>query len=197
MAVAITRREHSAGDLRRAAAASRDAKAARRMLALALVMEGASRREAAQACGMDRQTLRDWVHRYNGEGLAGLHDRPRGRSRSRLTVEQLAELAAVVEAGPDIAVDGVVRWRRVDLKVLIEERFGVQYHERTVGKLLRQLGFRRLSPRPVHPKADPEAQEAFKKTSPPWPRRPCPATPGASPSRCGSRTRRASARKAL
>jgi len=197
MAVAVTRREHSASDLRRAAAATKDAKAARRMLALALVMEGASRQEAARACGMDRQSLRDWVHRYNAEGLAGLHDRPRGRSRSRLTVEQQAEFAVVVEAGPDIAVDGVVRWRRVDLRALIEERFGVRYHERTVGKLLRQLGFRRLSPRPMHPRADPEAQEAFKKTSPPWPRRPCPTMPKASPSRCGSRTRRASARKAL
>jgi transposase len=197
MAVAISRREYSASDLRRAAAASKDAKAARRMLALALVMEGASRQEAARACGMDRQSLRDWVHRYNAEGLAGLHDRPRGRSRSRLTVEQVAEFAAVVEAGPDVVVDGVVRWRRVDLKALIEERFDVRYHERTVGKLLRRLGFRRLSPRPVHPKADLQAQEAFKKTSPPWPRRPCPTTPGASPSRCGSRTRRASVRKAL
>jgi len=196
MAVAITRREHSAKDLRRTAAAAKDAKAARRMLALALVMEGASRQEAARACGMDRQSLRDWVHRYNGEGLAGLSDRPRGRSRPRLTGEQEAEIAAVVEAGPDVAVDGVVGWRRVDLKRLIGERYGVEYHERTVGKLLNRLGFCRLSPRPVHPKADPAAQEAFKKTSPPWRRRPCPTMPGASPSRCGSKMKRASARKA-
>ena len=62
----------------------------------------------------------------------------------------------------------MVRWRRVDLRDLIDRRFGVRLHERTVGKLLRRLGFRRLSVRPRHPQSDPAAQEAFKKTSPPW-----------------------------
>ena len=70
----ITRTELSATDLRRAAARSRDGHAARRMLALALVLEGKSRWEAAESCGMDRQTLRDWVVRYNEGGLAGLLD---------------------------------------------------------------------------------------------------------------------------
>jgi transposase len=69
-------------------------------------------------------------------------------------------------AGPDPAVDGVVRWRRIDLQRKIETRFGVKMHERTVSKQLAALGFRRLSVRPPHPKSDPEAQEAFKKTSP-------------------------------
>ncbi len=63
MAVAVTRRELSAGDLRCEAKRCRDAAAARRMLALALVLEGSSRGEAARHAGMDRQTLRDWVHR--------------------------------------------------------------------------------------------------------------------------------------
>src|SRR3982750_1757603 len=82
MTVAITRKEPGAVELRREAARCRDARAARRMLALALVLEGASREEAARAAGMDRQTLRDWVHRYNAEGLPGLHDRHRsGRKR--------------------------------------------------------------------------------------------------------------------
>ncbi len=76
MAVEITRGELSAAELRRAAGQSKDAKTARRMLALALVLEGRSRTEAAESCGMDRQTLRDWVHGYNAEGLAGLTDRP-------------------------------------------------------------------------------------------------------------------------
>ena len=71
----ITRTELSAMELRRAAARSRKADAARRMLALALVLEGKSRKEAAESCGMDRQTLRDWVIRYNAEGLTGLSDR--------------------------------------------------------------------------------------------------------------------------
>ena len=165
IAVAITRTDLTATELRATAARSRDAQAARRMLAIALVVEGVDRKTAAETCGMDRQTLRDWVHRYNAEGLAGLANR-RGASRpSRLAPAQVAELVSWLEAGPDPAVDGVVRWRRQDLRARIAERFGVELHERTVGKYLAALGYRRLSVRPRHPKADPETQDAFKKTS--------------------------------
>jgi transposase len=160
---AITRRELSAGELRREAKRCRDAAASRRMLGLALVLEGYSREEAARHAGMDRQSLRDWVHRYNEEGLAGLRDRPRSGRKPRLAPEQTAELAAVVDQGPDPERDGVVRWRRVGLKALIEARFDVELHERSVGKLRRRLGFARLSVRPKHPSSDPDAQEAFKK----------------------------------
>src|SRR3954470_17745292 len=196
MTVAITRKEPGAVELRREARRCRDTAASRRMLALALVLEGASRAEAARAAGMDRQTLRDRVHRYNEEGLAGLRDRPRSGRRPRLTPEQEAELAAAVERGPDPDRGGVVRWRRVDLQALIEARFAVRRHERTVGKVLRRLGFARLSVRPRHPKADEAAQEAFKKASPSWWRRRCPSTPAASRSRSGSRMRPASASRA-
>src|SRR4051812_20216521 len=193
MTVAITRRELDAGGLRREAGRCRDARAARRMLALALVLEGASRAEAARAAGMDRQTLRDWVHRYNEEGLAGLRDRHRPGPRPRLTPEQEAELEGVVERGPDPERDGVVRWRRVDLKALIETRFTVRLHERSVGKGRRRLGFPRLSVRPRHPKADEAAQAAFEKASPSWCARRSPSAPAASRSRSGFRMRPASA----
>jgi transposase len=166
MTVALTRRELSADDLRREAARCRDAKAARRMLALALVVEGASRADAARCAGMDRQTLRDWVHRYNAQGLAGLADRSHPGPTPRLTPEQQAALAEIVENGPDPEVDGVVRWRRVDLKAVIEQRFGAQLHERSVGKILRRLGFARLSVRPKHPSSEPETQDTFKKLRP-------------------------------
>src|SRR5881397_734326 len=196
MTIAITRREPGAGELRREAARCRDARAARRMLALAPVPEGSSREEAARHAGMDRQTLRDWVHRYNAEGLPGLRDRPRSGRRPRLTPEQEAELAAAVERGPGPDRDGVVRWRRIDLKALIEARFAVRLHERSVGKVLRRLGFSRVSVRPRHPKADAAAQAAFKKASPSWSRRRCPSTRAASRSRSGSWTRPASAGRA-
>jgi transposase len=196
MTVGITRKELGAVELRREAGRCRDARAARRMLALALVLEGSSREEAARHAGMDRQTLRDWVHRYNEEGLAGLRDRPRPGRRPRLTAAQEAELAAAVERGPDPERDGVVRWRRIDLRALIEARFAVRLHERSIGKVLRRLGFARLSVRPKHPKADEAAQAAFKKASPSWSRRRCPITPAASRWRSGSRTRPASASRA-
>ncbi len=136
------------------------------MLALALVLEGVDRRKAAETCGMDRQTLRDWVHRYNAEGLAGLSNRRGGARPRRLDPGQVAELVSWLEAGPDPVTDGVVRWRRQDLRARIAGRLGIELHERTVGKYLAALGYRRLSVRPRHPKADPDAQEAFKKTSP-------------------------------
>ena len=164
--IVITRMELTAVEVRRAAGRSKDARAARRMLAIALVLEGVDRATAAETCGMDRQTLRDWVHRYNAEGLAGLVNRTVPQRARRLAPEQLAALAAWVEADPDPVRDGVVRWRRRDLQHRIKAEFGVVLHERSVGKQLAALGFRRLSVRPQHPKSDPEAQVAFKKTSP-------------------------------
>ena len=140
----------------------------RRILALAMVLDGASRTEAAEACGMDRQTLRDWVHRYNEQGIAGLEDRARPGQPPTLTTEQMAELKALVVQGPEPERDGVVRWRCADLRAVIGERYQVTLHERTVGKLLRRLGLTRLQPRPYHPKKDAEAQAAFKKTLPAW-----------------------------
>jgi transposase len=190
VAVAITRTELTAADLRGAAARAKDADAVRRMLALALVLEGRSRAEAAEACGMDRQTLRDWVHRYNAEGIGGLSDRrPPGR-KPHLTPDQQAEVAGWVERGPDLETDGVVRWRRVDLRARIERAFAVRLHPATVGKLLRKLRFRRLSVRPQHPRSDPAAQEEFEGGLPIWPAPRCPRRPGASRSRSGSPMRR-------
>ena len=165
-AVAITRMEMSAADLRAAAKRSADAKQASRILAIAMVLDGFSREDAARLCGMDRQTLRDWVHRYNKAGLDGLADRARsGRPASLSWVEQ-GKVASWVEQGAEPARDGVVRFRRIDLRDRIATEFGVELHERSVGKLLRRLGYRRLSVRPQHPQADPAAQETFKKTSP-------------------------------
>lgn len=164
-AVEIARRDLTAQQLRDETGRIRDGRVVRRMLAIALVLEGVGRKTAAESCGMDRQTLRDWVHRYNEEGISGLVDRKGGGARPRLSPEQQAQFVAWVEEGPDPERDGVVRWRCADLQARIEAAFGVKLHERTVGKHLAKHGFRRLSVRPEHPNADPAAQEAFKKTS--------------------------------
>ena len=156
---------YTPSELRRLAASTKDANQSRRLLAVAAAQDGMSRAEAAKIGGMDRQTLRDWVHRFNAHGPAGLKDSYRRGNPRRLSVAQQAELAQIVETGPDAAVDGVVRWRRVDLQRVIEERFGVEYHERTVGKLLKALGFSHVSARPRHPKQDGAVIQAFKKTS--------------------------------
>ena len=191
--VEITRLDRTAGELRKLASSTGDGDVVRRLLAIALVLDGADRQSAAQACGMDRQTLRDWVHRYNDEGVEGLVSRKSPGVPARLRQDQKQRLAELVEAGPDIETDGVVRWRRADLARKIREEFGVDYHERTVGKLLASLGYVRLSVRPQHPKSEPEVQEAYKKTSP----QPCATvfrnTRTASRSKSGSRMKHGSA----
>jgi transposase len=153
-AAVLLRSDFSASTLRRLAATSRHANQSRRLLSLAAVLDGMSRDAAARIGGMDRQTLRDWVHRFNEHGPDGLKD-IRGKGHApRLSADQIAAFATIVETGPDRAVDGVVRWRRIDLKRVIEERFGVVYHERTIGKILKQIGFSHISARPHHPAQD-------------------------------------------
>ena len=129
MAVAITWTDLASRELHAAGSRSHDARAARRMVAVALVPWGApTASRQPQSCGMDCRALRDWLHRYNEEGLEGL--------------------AALVRAGPGPETHGVVGWRRVGLQREIERRLGVTMQERTAGRQFAALGFRRLSVRP-------------------------------------------------
>jgi len=160
------RDDYDAGSLRDLAKRSRDPRQIRRLLALAAVYDGMSRADAAKVGGMDRQTLRDWVHRFNAAGPEGVRNRAGAGRPRRLTEVQMRELAEIVETGPDPVTDGVVRWRRIDLKRVIEERFGVIYSERAVSDLLGRLSFSYISARPQHPRPAQRVLEGFKKTSP-------------------------------
>ena len=164
-AVEITRLDHSAAELRDFAAKSNDAAQVRRLLALAHILEGQSRHVAARQAGMDRQTLRDWVHRYNEKGVPGLRSIRSGGHPSSLTAAQMAELKELTIKGPDPDLHKVVRWRCVDLRDEVARRFTVTVTERTFGKWMRKLDLTRLQPRPFHPKKDAAAQEDFKKNS--------------------------------
>jgi len=175
--VEITRLDHTASELRALAAKCVDGAQVRRILALAMVLEGRPRQEAAVLNGMDRQTLPDWVHRYNELGIAGLKSRKSGGREPYLTPEQMAELRNLVIDGPDPQIHEVVRWRCVDLQAEVARRFSVEVHESTIGKWLGGLGLTRLQPRPVHPKKDPAAETTFKKTSTLWCALPSPAPP--------------------
>ena len=192
----ITRMDRTSAELRALSNRCRDGAQVRRILALAMILDGRSRTEAAELNGMDRQTLRDWVHRYNACGIGGLKSRRKPGRAPLLTPLQKAELRDVVVAGPDPEIHGVVRWRCVDLQAEVERRFSVKVHVNTIGVWLRDLGLTRLQPRPVHPKKDPEAETTFKKTSSAWSK---PPSSGPRPSarwKSGSRTKPASGRKA-
>ena len=197
MAVAIMRGDLSASELRQAAARCDDSAQARRALALALVLEGKSRTEAARSAGMDRQTLRDWVHRYNEDGLEGLKNRPNlGAPPRKLAAAQEKLVAEWVRQGPDPERHQVVRWRLIDLRDEIASKFGVALHERSVGKLLARLKFGHISARPRHPEQDAAAQAAHKKTSPASSRPPSHSTPGTNQSNSAGRMKPGLASKA-
>src|ERR671917_1459634 len=163
MAALAIRQDYEPADLRRRAAREGDRRAALRLLAIANALEGMPRAEAARLAGMERQALRDAVLRYNAEGLAGLHDRPRSGRRPRLNEEQRAALRQLVLDGPEVEATGVSAWTLAELCREVEGRWGVSYHPGHMGKLMRRLGLSWQKARPSHPKADAAAREAFAK----------------------------------
>ena len=191
MTIQITRTEFPAAELRHRARVASDPDQARPLLAIASILDGASRTDAAKSAGMERQTLRDWVHRFNAEGVDGLKDRQRSGRKPLLKEEQRAKLDEFVETPPDPVKDGVVRWRCNDLKAKIKTLFGVEISGRSVGRILRQRKFRRLAPRPKHPKADEVLQQTSRTILPGSYGKACRSMPRPSPSKSGSRMKRA------
>jgi len=160
-AVSITRLDLTASELRKAPSGEKDSAAARRILALALVLDGVDRKTPAETCGMDRQTLRDWVHRYNAAGLAGASQSQIARSGIKTHGAAASRVGRACRGRSRPSGAWCRAWRRVDLRDELQRRFSVALHERSAGKVLAKLGYRKLSVRPRHPKADEEAQEAF------------------------------------
>ena len=167
------REDYGARELRVQARVSRDADQTRRLLALAAIYEGASRGAAAAIGGVQRQTVRDWVAAFNAHGPAGLIDGKAPGQRPLLNPEQRQMLKRIVEDGPDPAVDGVVRWRLIDLAQWIFAEFSIAISKQTLSRMLRQMGYRKLSARPRHHAQDLAAPAVFKKALPPaWQRSP-------------------------
>ena len=134
-AIAV-RADFSSQKLRRLATRVRDAAQARRLLAIAAVLDGAAREEAAKIGGMDRQTLRDWVIRFNDQGPDGLINKSSPGAPGKLSKEHKAFLARLVEEGPIPAIHGVVRWRACDLIMRLHEEFGISVSDDTVYRAL-------------------------------------------------------------
>ncbi len=168
----VVRTDYTSGDVRWVARRVKNASQARRLLAIAAVLDGSSRQQAAKIGGMDRQTLRDWVIRFNAQGPDGLVNKSLPGAPGKLTDEHKAFLTRLVEEGPIPAVDGVVRWRACDLIMRLHEEFGISVSDDTVYRALKDLGFSHLSARPKAYKQDADALAAFKKTFPPAWRKP-------------------------
>ena len=157
------RTDYTAGEVRRFARRAKDGAQARRLLALAAVLDGASREEAAKIGGMDRQTLRDWVIRYNEQGPDGLINIPSPGAPPKLDDTQKAFLRRIVEEGPIPAIHGVVRWRACDLIMRLHDEFGLAVSDDTIYRALKDLGFSHVSARPKAYKQDADAMAAFEK----------------------------------
>lgn len=151
--------------LRRLAKASRHAGQARRLLALAAICDGGSRGDAACIGDVGRQTVRDWVLRFNARGPEGLIDAKAPGHQATLGAAERRALREVVEAGPIPAVHGVVRWRLKDLVQWLFETFRISVSETTVSREMKKLGYAKLSARPRHHAQTEETLEAFKKAS--------------------------------
>lgn len=172
MAAAIgLRADYSGDECRRLARESGDANQTRRLLALASVYDGGSRTHAAKLGGVGLQVVRDWVLRFNANGPAGLIDRKASGAVPKLAPNQMQALIDILEQGPIPAIHGVVRWRLIDLAAWVHEEFGVTLSEAAMSRLVRHLGYAKLSARPRHHAQNELAVEEFKKTSPPvWQR---------------------------
>lgn len=178
MAAAIrVRSDYTSADLRRLARRCGEADQVRRLLAMAIILDGGSRMEAAKVAGVTLQIVRDWVLRFNEGGPEGLATRKAPGRASILNDEQRARLAAIVEAGPIPAAHGVVRWRLADLAQWIWDEFKLSVTRHTLGRELRAMSYRKLSARPRHRGQKPDDIAAFKKASTPVWRR----SPGGSP----------------
>jgi transposase len=164
-----------------------------RARAIILARKGRTAAEVAEALGCCLRSVRSWTALYRAGGAAALADRPRAGRPSRLKPGDEPRLRARLDAGPAPA-DGVCTLRGEDVRRILAEEFDARYSIEGVYKLLHRLGYSSLAPRPRHRKADPEAQEAFKK-GPPGGSPPSPPTARPSGSRSSSRTRPGSARR--
>jgi transposase len=160
------RGDFDAPRLRAIARGTKDAAQTRRLLALAAVYDGARRTEAAAIGGVTLQIVRDWVLKFNAHGPDGLIARKAPGQPPKLSEAHRTALRAAIESGPTAAIDGVVRWRLVDLCRWIWEEFRVGIAKQTLSRELRAMGYRKLSARPRHHAQADGAIEDFKKASP-------------------------------
>jgi putative transposase len=174
------RSDFNADAVRRVARHSKDGPQARRLLALAAIYEGATRTEAARLGGVTLQIVRDWVIKFNAHGPAGLINRKPPGPPSKLSDGHRAALARRLDEGPIAAIDGVMRWRLVDLIQWLWEEFRLAISKQTLSREMRALDYRKLSARPCHHQKNEAVVAAFKNISRPSWRRSARTRPAAS-----------------
>jgi len=150
----------TAAELAKLAKRERDARVRGRIVAVRYLRLGHTVPEAAKALGMSERQLRNRVHRYNAQGVAGLRDRPRPGQPPHLAVDQVDRFKERIGKGAR-SQDGVCVLRGMDVRCILQEEFEAEYSLPGVYFLLHRLGFSSLVPRPKHEQADEKAQAAF------------------------------------
>jgi transposase len=155
---------HPTVELKKIFRKEKDLRRAVRIRAVYLALLGKTAPQIAHVLGYTRRAVQNWVYSYNRRGLAGLDDN-KGRGRkAMLNEDQIQWLGQRIEEGPR-PEDKVCVFHAADIQSIIQKQFGLNYHVRSVRKLLKKLGYSYVSSRPEHPKGNPEARETFKKKS--------------------------------
>jgi len=143
---------------------SKESRYDHRLHGVLLVAQGMSCPEVGRLLGDAPRTVEYWVRRFEEKGLGGLVEGERcGRPR-RLSDKQLEEINSVLRQTPKSA--GIISglWDGKGLAAFIKKRYGVTMGVRQCQYIFKSFGFRRRKPRPLIARADPEVQEAYKKT---------------------------------
>jgi len=155
---------HTTEELKRLFRKEKNPRIAARIRAVYLAMMNKTAPEIATVLGYTRRTIQNWIYAYNRLGIEGLTENPGRGNNSKLNQDQIQWLRQRIEQGP-LQEDKVCVFHAADIQRIIKKRFGINYHVRSVRRLLRRLGYSYVSSRPEHPKGDPEEREAFKKKS--------------------------------
>ena len=135
-----------------------------RLLAVRLVVMGNTVPQAAKAVGLKQRQSRNWIHRFNAEGVNGLRDLPRPGQPVKLPRQKEQAFRERIEKGAG-QKDPTRNLRVKDIQRILREEFGAKYCLGGTYFLLHRLGFSSLVPRPRHPKADQQVQSRFKKNA--------------------------------
>ena len=143
---------------------SHEARYDHRLHGVLLVAQGLTCPEVARLLGDSRRMVEYWVRRFERDGLAGLQEGERSGRPRRLSETQLAEIGKALRQTPQDAGFLANLWDGKTLSAYVERQYGIQIGVRQSQRLFRQLDFRLRKPRPALAHADPQAQEAHKKT---------------------------------
>jgi transposase len=144
---------------------SKESRYDHRLHGVLLVAQGMSCPEVSRLLGDSSRTVEYWVGRFEAKGLAGLVEGERSGRPRRLSDEQLEEIDSVLRKDPESV--GIARglWDGKGLAEFIKKQYAVTLGVRQCQYIFKSLGFRLRKPRPLIARADPELQEAYKKTS--------------------------------